>query len=393
MLSDNDLNLIRQAKKTITDTLENRCIYTHFFENLMKEVRPYSLQENDSYHGFYTHTKQVGLLALEYALSLGENPAPILIASAFHDCARLDDSYNETHALQAVPIAESFLSTIPLDKEISKKITEAISLHTVGKTAQNNIQACLWDADRTRLSWEREYEESFFNTDKGKQIASLNPVEQQKYIQKQNDFLKKNNFFQTIPMFNQDEIISFYYPSSEKKANFLYSHPSAAYTFLNDPSIPLKKVCFKRENIVYPSFFFKKSLSQPLVNTIQKNGSLLAEIPLKEPFTYSGPFETGEITKIIWDEDKKKLFLNIYSNDEQKTVLYPPNNNLLLLRTDGLTQALEKHLLDISPEYRKIYNQEMIRHIETGVAFQINYTQPQSNRLLELYKKQQGKER
>ena len=192
MLSDNDLSLIQKAREPVSDTQENRRIYTQFFENLMQEVRPYSLQENVSYHGFYTHTKQVGLFALDYALSLGKNPTPVLIASAFHDCARMDDSYNETHAFQAVPIAKQFLSSLPLDKTMSEEITTAIAKHTTGKKAENYIEACLWDADRTRLSWERGYDSRFFNTEKGNTIASLFYDDQQDYIQKQNEFLKEN---------------------------------------------------------------------------------------------------------------------------------------------------------------------------------------------------------
>lgn len=393
MLSDRDLELIQNAKEPVSDTLENRRIYTQFFENFMREVRPYSLQKNDSYHGFYSHTKQVGLFALDYALSLKENPVPVLIASAFHDCARLDDSYNETHALQAVPIARQFLSSLPLDKEISEKIMQSVAQHTTGKKAKNYIEACLWDADRTRLSWEREYDPRFFNTEKGNQIASLYYDDQQNYIQKQNDFLKEHRLFQKTPIFNVGENVSFYYPSSERNPMHLYSHPSAVYTILEENSIPLTEIQFKKEDITYPRFSFKKSPSWFLANIIRRNGPLLAKNPLEKPLNYSGIFDAGQITGIEWNDDKKNLSLRISGNGETKIISYPPQNDFLLGMSDGLTKALEKHLLDISPEYRKAYHQEMIDYIETGIAFQINYNQPQPERLLELYKKHHGKER
>ena len=69
-----------------------------------------------------------------------------------------------------------------------KEIKKEVSLGTV-----DLVSACLWDADRIRLSWEMGYEPKFFSTPYAKNIASLTKPQQDKYIKKQEDFLVAHN--------------------------------------------------------------------------------------------------------------------------------------------------------------------------------------------------------
>ena len=73
------------------------------------------------------------------------------------------------------------------------RILFAVKNHTTGRNATDGISACLWDADRIRLSWERGYRADFFSTERGMQIASLNRQKQQEYIAEQEEFLVQHN--------------------------------------------------------------------------------------------------------------------------------------------------------------------------------------------------------
>jgi HD superfamily phosphohydrolase YqeK len=71
-----------------------------------------------------------------------------------------------------------------------QSVLSAIENHTIGSKTSDYISACLWDADRTRLAWERGYYEKYFNTDYAKQVAS---GDGKKYITWQNKVLGRTN--------------------------------------------------------------------------------------------------------------------------------------------------------------------------------------------------------
>jgi len=142
-------------------------------------------QQKEWYHGLYTHTQNVVFRGICYAISLGENPIPVVFACACHDLARKNNAYDTEHWKNAVPIAKEIMNNekFSLTEEEKNQIIDAIANHTEWKQALNYVSACLWDADRTRLSWERWYREDFFNTEQWKKIASW----------KRQDFLKFQN--------------------------------------------------------------------------------------------------------------------------------------------------------------------------------------------------------
>ena len=149
--------------------------YFDFYQTkVLPEVEKLATQKQEGYHGLHTHTKAVVFRAIDYALELGENPMPALFAAACHDMARINDLYDEEHGKNAVPLAQEIMKKFP-DKltEIERQsVLNAIENHTVGTHANDYVSACLWDADRTRLSWEHGYHEKFFNTQYAKKVAS-----------------------------------------------------------------------------------------------------------------------------------------------------------------------------------------------------------------------------
>lgn len=167
--------------------------YFDFYQTkVLPEVEKLATQKKEGYHGLYTHTDSVVFRAIDYALELGENPMPVLFAAACHDMARTHDSYDEQHGKNAVPLAKKVMAKFPekLTKKEQDSVLEAIQNHTAGTQANNYISACLWDADRTRLSWERGYHEQFFNTDYAKKVAS---GEAKEYLVWQNKVLGRSD--------------------------------------------------------------------------------------------------------------------------------------------------------------------------------------------------------
>ena len=159
---------------------------------VMPKVKKITNQKDFGYHGL-THTEHVILFGIDYALNQKTNPIPVILACALHDCARTHDAWDDLHGKNCEPIARKFLTDYHFDLTETEKeeIVDAITWHTHGRRAKNNISACLWDADRTRLSWERGYNSVFFSTLRGKEIASLEPDEVLLYYQHQIDLLKK----------------------------------------------------------------------------------------------------------------------------------------------------------------------------------------------------------
>jgi len=167
--------------------------YFDFYQTkVLPEVEKLATQKKEGYHGLHTHTDAVVFRAIDYALELGQNPMPVLFAAACHDMARTHDFYDETHGENALPMAQKIMHKFKNELTDSEKqsVLLAIKDHTTGGNATDYISACLWDADRTRLSWERGYCEAFFNTEYGKKVAS---GDAKKYITWQNEVLGRTN--------------------------------------------------------------------------------------------------------------------------------------------------------------------------------------------------------
>ena len=144
-----------------------------YLRNVLPVVSQKAIQQKYGYHGIYTHTSAVVFRGIDYALSLDENPKPVVLACAFHDMARTNDGPDAEHGANAVPIIKNILyDSIPVPPQYMKPIIYAVKNHTIGMSAPDYISACLWDADRTRLSWDMGFNQKFFSTDRAKQIAS-----------------------------------------------------------------------------------------------------------------------------------------------------------------------------------------------------------------------------
>lgn len=79
-----------------------------------------------------------------------------------------------------------------LSESTIRQILYAVENHTIGRIAPDGVSACLWDADRIRLSWEYGFRPEFFNTARGHDIAGLGIDGQRKYIEEQDAFLIRN---------------------------------------------------------------------------------------------------------------------------------------------------------------------------------------------------------
>ncbi len=166
-------------------------------KKVMPAIKTVTNQPVWGWHGL-EHTEQVVLFAIDYAIHGKVNPIPVILAAALHDCAREDDTYNELHGPLCVPLAKKFIERnfAHLVSEQDKvNVYQAILHHTDGKggEAPSAVAACLWDADRTRLSWVHGYDETFFSTSRAKEIASMSKEKQRQYIQEQTAFLDKYN--------------------------------------------------------------------------------------------------------------------------------------------------------------------------------------------------------
>ena len=178
--------------KKLTKENQIREYFDFYQKKVLPYVEKYATQRLDGYHGLHTHTDAVVFRAIDYALELGKNPMPILFAAACHDMAKTHDGYDETHGEKALPLARKVMNRFPkrLTETEKETVLTAIRNHTTGMQTSDYICACLWDADRTRLAWERGYHEKYFNTPYAKKVASDNP---QKYIAWQNKVLGRTN--------------------------------------------------------------------------------------------------------------------------------------------------------------------------------------------------------
>ena len=188
------IQFITQKNKNTIQTAHGAEYYAKlYFEQNLPQIAQISNQDRYGYHGL-THTTQVAMFGLDIAYTINQEPLPVLLAAGLHDCARTNDEWCTEHGPHAVPIAREFLAThYPhISAADTKKILYAIENHTTGRYAPDGVSACLWDGDRIRLSWEWGYKPKFFNTARGKQIASMSQTEQKKYMIKQDNFLINN---------------------------------------------------------------------------------------------------------------------------------------------------------------------------------------------------------
>lgn len=151
-----------------------------FYEKSVLPVvlaEPTVLQKHYGYHGLLTHTRSVVFRGIDYCLSLSQDVKPVILACAFHDLAKGFDGYDVSHGMNAIPIAKNIIAKLKfeLSSEQLDMIFDAVKNHTTGMNAQNYISGCLWDADRTRLSWQYGYEEMYYYTSRAKQVASDDP--------------------------------------------------------------------------------------------------------------------------------------------------------------------------------------------------------------------------
>lgn len=207
-----NINNLRSRPSVIKSAVRAREYYTKLFTNeILPKIENIGTQPKYGYHGLYTHTFQVVQFAIEIAISMGTDPFPIMLGAALHDIARVpkehdDGDYDDDaeHAQRGAEIARIFL-----EKNYSErlfpgtidKIVYAIKYHnSTDICAPDLISASIRDADRIRLSQEKNYDKKYFNTAYGNYIASLPPqmsdngrLSQEQYMKNQNKFLRRHN--------------------------------------------------------------------------------------------------------------------------------------------------------------------------------------------------------
>lgn len=144
---------------------------------LAPRARAYSQQPASGYHGF-GHSVFVARVAALPALKLDRNPLPAMIAGLLHDAGRRDDAADPGHAALGAEIAALVLEPwlgYCLDAPVRAAVVEAIRHHAEEEPAAGDIAACLRDADRLRLAWERGFEPRCFTTPAGAGLARRSP--------------------------------------------------------------------------------------------------------------------------------------------------------------------------------------------------------------------------
>jgi len=145
--------------------------------DLAPRARAYSQQPDSGYHGF-GHSVFVARVAALLALKLDRNPLPAMIAGLLHDAGRRDDAADPEHAALGAEIAalvlEPWLGRY-LDASVQTEVVDAIRRHADEEPAAGDIAACLRDADRLRLAWERGFEPRCFTTPAGAEFARRSP--------------------------------------------------------------------------------------------------------------------------------------------------------------------------------------------------------------------------
>lgn len=156
------------------DITEMQRYFGFYAHKVLPHVELCSTQNTEGCHALHTHTSAVVFRGIDYALSLDKNPTPVIFAGAFHDMARTHDGWDTHHGEKAIPNAKKIMRefTDVLTENDMANIIYAIANHTTGTVAPDYVSACLWDADRTRMSWVYGYESKHFNTSRAKYVAS-----------------------------------------------------------------------------------------------------------------------------------------------------------------------------------------------------------------------------
>lgn len=164
-----------------------------YFNQILPQITEITTQSKYGYHGL-SHTNQVAMFGIDLAYSVNQDVLPVLLAAGLHDCARTNDAWCTEHGPRAVLVGRDFITQNYKDipEHITRQILYAVGNHTVGRIAPDRISACLWDADRIRLSWEHGFKPEFFNTVRGREIAAFCRDEQHRYIDEQDSFLIRN---------------------------------------------------------------------------------------------------------------------------------------------------------------------------------------------------------
>lgn len=163
------------------------------YQDILPKVAKIIGADTNSYHDI-RHSEQTALFGMDLASSVRQDILPVIIACALHDCARNDDDYCESHGPRCEPVIRKFISeNYPtMLPGTVQDIVDAVKFHTVGSKPKNLISACLWDADRIRLSWDFVYMPKYFSTELGRHLAGLAGTERERYIKRQQDFIKKS---------------------------------------------------------------------------------------------------------------------------------------------------------------------------------------------------------
>lgn len=106
------------------------------------------------------------------AAELGEDLLPVVVGGFLHDCARTHDGGGRGHAIDSAILAAWLLGRFypELDGD-RRRICDAISWHADGKTTDDQLAACIWDADRLDLKrLNRIIDPRYLSTDIAKQM-------------------------------------------------------------------------------------------------------------------------------------------------------------------------------------------------------------------------------
>ena len=266
---------------------------------------PKVTQKKEWYHGLYTHTQNVVFRGICYAVSLWEDPIPVVFACACHDLARLNDRYDEEHWKNAVPVTTEIINheRFNLTKEQKRQIIDAVENHTTWTQTTNYVAACLRDADRTRLSRERGYNEKFFNTEQWKKIWSWS----------REDFTEFQNMCIDIEWKNPDTI------TPEEFSLMLMNRGDIKYIeeYLSSPEMLLlydKLSSLLR--IQHLSDDERKNFLEHLFWNVRKHCDISACLEVLPDFVNNENYELDMISYLPIREDNKDLMKIILDDKE-----------------------------------------------------------------------------
>ena len=176
-------SLRRSATSWIGDEAELPITEQPWFNatNLLRLLRRVLLPEaadrlafaNTQGHGA-NHAWLVSHLALLIAIENNQPPIAPTVAAIFHDCARISDDEDVTHAQLGSEKTRTALmgyaGAFFQDSAINN-ICAAIAEHSIVGTPCNTISSVLRDADRLSLAWERGVNPKYFHTKVGLAFA------------------------------------------------------------------------------------------------------------------------------------------------------------------------------------------------------------------------------